>query len=306
VTNERISSTFERVAALLEQQSASPFRVRAWREAARSVREHERELSDVFRDHGRVGLEAIPSVGSRLASVVIELIKSGTCGALERLEGDPIHRLASVPGLGPQLAERIHRELGIDTLEELEIAAHDGRLARVEGFGPRRIAALRGVLASLLSRRSRAFVPRSVRRPSVELLLEIDRAYREAAAAGTLHKIAPRRFNPKNEAWLPILHAEREGWSFTAMFSNTELAHRLRRTSDWVVIYFHEDHGPEGQATVVSERRGRLRGRRVVRGRERECAVLTADEPDSLAVHNGSHILRGSARDALAPACTNG
>jgi hypothetical protein len=283
MTNGRIASTFERVAALLEQQSASPFRVRAWREAARSILDHDRELSDVFRDHGRAGLEAVPHIGARLAAVIIELIRTGTCGALERLQGDPVHRLAIVPGLGPQLAERIHRTLAIDTLEELEVAAHDGRLARVPGFGPRRIAALRGVLASLLSRRpARAASVSSARRPGVDLLLDIDRMYREAAAAGTLHKIAPRRFNPNKQAWLPILHADRDGWSFTAMFSNTELAHRLGRTDDWVVIYFHEDHGPEGQSTIVTEQRGRLRGRRVVRGREQECSVLADAEPDAV------------------------
>jgi hypothetical protein len=282
VTNERIASTFECVAALLDEQSASPFRVRAWREAAQSIRDHDRELSDVFRDHGRVGLEAIPHVGPRLAAVIIELIKTGTCGALERLEGEPVQRLAGVPGLGPHLAESIHRELGIETLEELEIAAHDGRRARVPGIGPRRIAALRAVLATMLSRRSPRSARPTPRKPLVELLLDIDRAYREAAAEGALHRITPRRFNPKREAWLPVMHGERDGWSYTAMFSNTELAHRLGRINDWVVIYFHEDHGPEGQATVVTERRGRLRGRRVVRGRERECAELIEDEPEAV------------------------
>jgi len=273
MTNARIADTFERVADLLEQQAASPFRVRAWRDGATSIREAPRDLNDIFRDHGRIGLEALPRVGPRLASVAIELIKHGTCGALERLEGDPVHRIARVPGLGPTLAERIHRELGIDTLEELEIAAHDGRLERVPGIGPRRIAAMRGMLASLLARRGRPFesLPR---RPSVAQLLEIDRRYREAADAGALRKISPRRFNPDDLAWLPIMHLDRDGWSFTAMFSNTELAHRLGRTNDWVVIYFHEPDGPEGQATIVTERQGHLQGRRVVRGRERECSEL--------------------------------
>jgi len=280
VTNERIASALERVADLLEQQAASPFRVRSWREAASSVRESRREVSEIFRDHGRVGLEAIPHIGPRLSAVIIELIKTGSCGALERLQGEPIQRLASVPGLGPQLAERIHRELGIETLEELEVAAHDGRLARVPGFGPRRVAALRGVLGSLLSRRG----PRSPmpsRRPSVELLLEVDRSYLAAVAAGTLHQITPRRFNPKHAAWLPVMHVEHDGWAFTAMFSNTELAHRLGRTNDWVVIYFHEPHGTEGQATIVTEQRGARRGHRVVRGRERECAELVDAEPNA-------------------------
>jgi hypothetical protein len=275
MTNERIAGTFERVAELLAQQGASPFRARAWRDGARGVREHDREVADVFRDHGRVGLEAIPHIGPGLAAVIIELIKTGRCAALDRLEGAPVHALASVPGLGPRLAERIHRELAIDTLEELEVAAHDGRLAAVPGFGPRRIAALRDVLATRLARRT-ASPPPPRRLPPVALLLDIDRAYRAAAAAGTLYKIAPRRFNPEHEAWLPIMHGERDGWSFTAVFSNTELAHRLGRTHDWVVVFFHEPHEPEGQATIVTEHRGPLQGLRVVRGRERECRDLAA------------------------------
>jgi Holliday junction resolvasome RuvABC DNA-binding subunit len=277
MTNERIASTFEHVAELLDQQGASPFRARAWRDGAAAIREHERELSDVFRDHGRVGLEAIPHIGPRLAAVIIEMIRSGRCAALERLEGAPGQWLASVPGLGPRLAERVHRELGIDTLEELEAAASDGRLAEVPGFGPRRIAALRDVLATRLARRPSKPAAQPARRPSVALLLEIDRAYRAAAAAGQLHKIAPRRQNPTHEAWLPIMHADRDGWSFTAVYSNTELAHRLGRTADWVIVYFHEPHGPEGQATIVTEQRGPLRGLRVVRGRELECRDLAGE-----------------------------
>jgi putative hydrolase len=86
-----------------------------------------------------------------------------------------------------------------------------------------------------------------------------------------LPKIAPRRFNPSGEAWLPILHTERGEWHFTALFSNTARAHELGRNRDWVVIYFHEDSGPEGQRTVVTETRGPAAGQRVVRGREAEC-----------------------------------
>ena len=50
-------------------------------------------------------------------------------------------------------------------------------------------------------------------------LLEIDRIYRQQANEGTLRKIAPRRFNPSGKAWLPILHVDQEGWSYTALFS---------------------------------------------------------------------------------------
>lgn len=113
--------------------------------------------------------------------------------------------------------------------------------------------------------------PNDFEEPSVSLLLLVDEIYRDRAAAGLLRRIAPKRFNPESDAWLPVLHHEKEGWIFTALFSNTELAHRLDRTDDWVVVYFHRDHGPEHQRTIVTETRGPLQALRVVRGREPEC-----------------------------------
>ena len=107
--------------------------------------------------------------------------------------------------------------------------------------------------------------------PPVDVLLDVDREYRERAARGDLRRIAPRRFNPEGRPWLPILHTQRGDWQFTALFSNTARAHELGRTDDWVVLYFYDDHQEEGQHTVVTETRGPLVGKRVVRGREAEC-----------------------------------
>jgi putative hydrolase len=76
--------------------------------------------------------------------------------------------------------------------------------------------------------------------------------------------------NPGGEAWLPILHTRRDGRDYTALYSNTPLAHRLDRTHDWVVIY-PENGASQRPFTVVTERRGALAGKRVVRGLEREC-----------------------------------
>jgi hypothetical protein len=67
------------------------------------------------------------------------------------------------------------------------------------------------------------------------------------------------------------MHVEREGWDLTVIYSNTARAHALDKTHDWVVIYYDRE-GVEGQATVVTETSGRLKGKRVVRGREAECA----------------------------------
>jgi hypothetical protein len=179
-----------------------------------------------------------------------------------------------VPGIGKELAHRVHEHLHIATLEELEAAAHDGRLDSVPGFGPRRVRAVREVLGSLLRRRRfapvrpEAAAPRP--RPSVEQLLDVDAQYRDGVHRDALPKIAPRRFNPERNPWLPILHLERDGMHYTALFSNTALAHKLGTTHDWVVLFYESPHG-DGQYTVVTERRGPLAGKRVVRGREAEC-----------------------------------
>ena len=86
---------------------------------------------------------------------------------------------------------------------------------------------------------------------------------------------ASRPATPGRPAWLPILHTERDGWQITALFSNTARAHELGRTDDWVVL-FYERNGDSGQCTVVTEPRGPLAGRRVVRGRESECGPPAA------------------------------
>jgi hypothetical protein len=108
---------------------------------------------------------------------------------------------------------------------------------------------------------------------SVDLILAIDAEYREKARARTLKRIAPKNFNPERKAWLPLFVTERKGCRFTVMFSNTETAHKLGKTNDWVVVYYEMGKGKE-QCTVVTEQRGSLKGKRVVRGREAECKAF--------------------------------
>jgi hypothetical protein len=73
---------------------------------------------------------------------------------------------------------------------------------------------------------------------TAEELLDIDREYREKAAAGKLRRIAPQRFNPSGEAWLPVLHSQRAERHYTVLFSNTARAHQMDMTGDWVVLYY--------------------------------------------------------------------
>ena len=271
--NWQIADRLEEAARLLRDQGSDPFRVRAYLRAADTVRHWRQPLGDLFRQRGLDGLEELPGVGQGIARALRELLTRGRLPMLDRLRGeaDPLHVLASVPGIGHRLAARLHDELGIHTLEELETAAHDGRLETIAGFGEKRLAGIRDSLAHRLGRVRRSSRAASVVLPVAELL-DVDREYRERAAGGELPRIAPRRFNPTGEAWLPILHTARGSRRYTALYSNTARAHRAGTTHDWVVLYCDDGAG-EQQCTVITATRGPLAGRRVVAGREGECAT---------------------------------
>jgi hypothetical protein len=229
-------------------------------------------VGQIVRREGEAGLRTLEGIGDALARSIEELLSTGRLPLLERLRGesDPVKLLASVPGIGEKLAERLHEALDISTLEELETAAHDGRLEALPGFGPKRVAGIRDSLGGRLGRRRRSAKEGSGALPSVDELLDVDAEYRSKAEKGRLRTIAPKRFNPEQESWLPVLHTQRGDRSYTALFSNTARAHELGMTRDWVVLYFEDGRG-ERQSTVVTARSGRLKGKRVVRGREEEC-----------------------------------
>lgn len=277
--NQQVAMKLREAADLLEQQAANPFRVNAYRHAAETLVNLDQDLRDLVEHAGADALVALPNIGRGIASAINDILTTGRWVQLKRLRGaiNPEQLFQSVPGIGPKLAKRIHDGLNVDTLEALEAAAHDGRLGAVSGIGPRRAIAIAAMLESLLGRvRGRSW-REPADRPTVALLIEVDAEYREQAAAGRLPTIAPRRFNPQGEAWLPILHTERDRWHFTVLFSNTARAHELGRTHDWVVVYFYDDHHQEGQCTIVTETRGALIGKRVVRGREAECLGFYAE-----------------------------
>lgn len=274
--NAAIVGRLEELADRLESRAENPFRVRSYRRAARVIRELAEPVREILEREGVDGLEKLPGIGKSLARSVEALTRTGQLPLLDRLRAasDPTSALSTVSGIGHHMATRIHEQLGISTLDELEAAAIDGRLGRVPGIGRKRIRSV----VECLSGRGRQTTPRSSPRehvllkesPSVAELLDVDREYREKAAAGKLSMIAPRRFNPTGAAWLPILHTEGHGRHYTALYSNTARAHELGTTHDWVVIY-RDDEARRYQCTAITSRFGSLRGHRIIRGREDEC-----------------------------------
>jgi len=159
----------------------------------------------------------------------------------------------------------MHQHRGIVGLEEVPgVGPHIARVVR-HLFTHHRLPSL----AALLDSEARAPVGEPARQPSIEELLDVDCEYREKAAAGELSLIAPQRFNPSGDRWLPVLHTRRGLRRYTALYSNTERAHRLGRSRDWVVLYAQDATG-EYQYTVITSTHGALRGHRVVAGRERQ------------------------------------
>jgi DNA polymerase (family X) len=271
-TNAQLAEVLENIADLLDAQDANPSRIEAYRRGAQTIRDHDESLANLIHQERFNDITAIPTIGGGITSVLTEYVVEGQSRLLNDLQAQvsPVQQLAQVQGLDADLAQRVHEELHIESVEDLQDAVEDGRLGALEGFDEARLMRVKQSLAdrregNRSKRRDKTASPQN--RAPVALLLELDEEYRRRAEQGDLVTVAPRRFNPDNEPWLPILKTERDGYHFTVLFSNTELAHKLGRTNDWVVIYY-ERNGEEQQNTVVTEFRGPLKGKRVVRGRD--------------------------------------
>ena len=283
LNNETVAQHLDEVAQLLEKQGANRFRVAAYRKVAITIHYLDRPVQDIFDTEGRPGLVRLEGIGRSIACSIEQLLRTGKMPLLERLRGEsaPGRIFTTVPDIGAKLARRIHEELGIESLAELQAAAWDGRLARLPGLGKKRIQAVRESLAGRSRRQDRANdhgLPQPPLPPHlVAELLDIDQSYRRLAELDRLPRLAPRRFNPEGKAWLPILHTQRGDRHYTALFSNTARAHELGTTRDWVVIY-RDDHADHGQWTVITAGLGRLTGRRIIRGLEQQCAAYYATQ----------------------------
>lgn len=275
-SNDQLSANLKEVAELLEAQGANPFRVRAYRGAAKTIQGLQGQVHQILPAKGAAGLMELPGIGPSIANAIEHLVRSGRLPLLERLRGENAAErvFATVPDIGPGLAQRIHETLGIETLTELEAAANDGCLAQVAGMGRKRVRAVRESLAGRFARYRRQESKVEGQEPneqvSVAELLDIDDQYRHLAKLNKLPRIAPIRFNPTGEKWLPILHTQRGDRQYTALFSNTVRAHEMGTIHDWVVIY-RDDSNDHGRWTVITAHYGPLRGRRIIRGREDEC-----------------------------------
>ena len=136
VVNATIAAIFDEIADMLDIQGANPFRVRAYRNAARTVGDLGTDVKALM-DQG-MPLTDIPGIGEDLAAKIQEIVDTGKCEFLERLEQEvppAVIQLMRVPGLGPKRVKILWHDLNIHTLDQLLKAAQAERIRELPGFG---------------------------------------------------------------------------------------------------------------------------------------------------------------------------
>lgn len=136
VHNADIGKVFDEIADLLEIAGENPFRIRAYRNAARLIEGLGASVSEMIaKDED---LTELPGIGKDLAGKIKEIVATGSCEALDKLRQKlpaTLTTLLKIPGLGPKRVQTIYRTLDIGTPEQLYTAAHEGKIRELPGFG---------------------------------------------------------------------------------------------------------------------------------------------------------------------------
>ena len=138
IHNSDVAAVFNQIASLLEISGENPFRIRAYRNAARMLNGLGASVQTMVEE--KRDLTELPGIGADLAGKIVEIVTTGSCALREQLRQElppAIHELLTVPGLGPKRVKTLYQELDIQTLEQLHRAARDGQISHVPGFGAR-------------------------------------------------------------------------------------------------------------------------------------------------------------------------
>jgi DNA polymerase (family 10) len=138
IYNADIADTFDEIADYLEIEGENPFRVRAYRNAARSVRGLGPDLNDMVAENE--DLTKLPGIGKELSAKIVELVNTGSVQALKKLQDKiprDVRQMLKIPNLGPKRVQSLYKDLNIQSPEQLLQAAKKGRLRSLSGFGPK-------------------------------------------------------------------------------------------------------------------------------------------------------------------------
>lgn len=223
VTNAEIAAIFNRIADLLEIQNENPFRVRAYRNAARTVQGLSRSLAEMVQ--GGEDLEALPTIGKDLAAKIREIVTTGSLRKLKELEGavsPGLVELLKVPGLGPKRLRLLHDYLDINSVEELEQAARQGLVRNLPGFGVKTEQNLLRELAEL-QKRTRRYLWAEVEEVAGQLLAWL----RGLSGVKTVEMAGSYRRRKETVGDLDVLVIASRGAGVTEAFGRFEAVERV-------------------------------------------------------------------------------
>jgi len=223
--NVEINRSLTEVADLLEIEGANPFRIRAYRNAVRTIEGLTRSLSEMV-DEGE-DLTALPGIGRDIAGYIEELVRTGHLGLLEKIGRQVPPTLADLlrlDGVGPKRAERLWKELGVTSVDELEKVLEEGRVRALRGFGVKTERRIRRSIRDF--RRHVGRTPISEADQLMEPLL----AYmRRAPGIGRLEAAGSYRRRKETVGDLDILVVSDEPGPIMAHFADYEAAVRVER-----------------------------------------------------------------------------
>ena len=140
LSNSEIADIFNQMADMLEIKGENPFKVRAYRNAARTVQNLGKSLEDLA--ESGMDLTKLPGIGADLSEAITEILKTGKFSKLEALKKElpqGLDKLLSIEGLGPKRIRQLYDSFGITSLDELAKVAQSGEIYNLKGFGPKLI-----------------------------------------------------------------------------------------------------------------------------------------------------------------------
>jgi DNA polymerase (family 10) len=189
--NAEVAQYFDNLADLLEIQGANPFRIRAYRNATRTIENLTESISDLAADPDR-NLQELPGIGKDLAEKIVTIVETGRLPQLDELRNEipeGVVEMLLLPGIGPKKVAVLFKDLSLTSLEELKQAAEQGAVADLKGFGEKTAQTILDGIAHLAQTGKRVSLAKAKAEADaiVEELLKLD-SVTQAAVAGSCRR----------------------------------------------------------------------------------------------------------------------
>ncbi|MDZ7373067.1 MAG: DNA polymerase/3'-5' exonuclease PolX [candidate division KSB1 bacterium] len=227
--NRLIADMFEQIADVLEFKSELPFKVNAYRKAARVIGDLQEDIEQVWRE-GR--LDSIPGIGKGMREKIEEFLASGRMSKYEEVMKDVpagLLDLLKIQNLGPKTLALAHRELGVNNLEDLKRVIEDGSLAALPGMGPKKVENIRKGLELFQTAQER--ISLGVALPIVEEVISLMKQ-RAGDLIGRIHPAGSLRRMRETVGDIDVLAETDQGARVVQTFVSLPIVERVLAAGD--------------------------------------------------------------------------